>query len=171
MKKFTTCALLAAGMFAGTSHASGIQVEGIRLLRQGQTQEQGQIEIQVNRGAQAQELVVTTLSCNQRELNAGQQQATRIQLAGQVAQEALVILENQARLASEQSIIAPLQGEAGQSQQNELSVDYQYQYGVEIQQARRVIQAPIVIIGSQVSGVLEQIEQQARVASQETCRQ
>lgn len=170
MKRFTPFALVAAGIVAGNSFASGIQVEGIRLLRQGQTQEQGQIEIQVSQG-NAQEIVVTTLSCNQQALNAAQQEKTRLQLSGQPAQEIQAILQNQARLASEQTIAVPMQREAGQSQQNELAIDYQYQSGAEIQLARKIIRSPLVIVGTQISSVLDHVEQQARAAAQETCHQ
>lgn len=116
----------------------------------------------------AQEIQVRTLSCNQQPLSSEQQERSQFQLAGQEALEAQALLQNQVRLASEQELVHPSQQQAHPLA---LTVLYRYQSGEIAQEASVMIQSPLVIIGQQVSTVLEKIEQQARAAAQELCRQ
>jgi hypothetical protein len=161
--------ILATGLLSGYAQANTgeIEIQSFRLARQSQEAGQGQAQMEVAVTQTAtQEILVRTLSCNQQLLSAEQQEQTQFILTGEQALQAQAVLQNQARLASEQAIVSPSQQNPHQMT---LEVVYRYQSAGSAQEAIAKIQSPLVIIGNQVSSVLETIEQQARASAQESC--
>jgi hypothetical protein len=158
-------------LVSASAFCSDVTVDKLTIVRKGG----GQWEGVVTRDASGQ-LLVTTRSCQFRELPDDERSRTSFTLAGPEAVDAEAIFSGVAVLASDETPHSPFSmGGTWLS----LVVDYSYEdHGLRVPEGARKtdhkeIRAPLVILesasGARVSDVLSEIEHHAREAARPVC--
>ena len=126
----------------------------------------GQLESSISEKRDGQ-IHVVTQSCNGKTLNPAEQVQTQFILQGKLEADARAILDDKALIASE---VAWGEFIPAGTWMN-LSIVYEYKKfpGETLEVAKKEIEKPVIIINSQQSDVLREIELETRNVTEEIC--
>lgn len=154
--------LLLAALISTSTFASDVKIKSFSVIRAGG----GSLEAVVAFAADGK-IEAYTKSCNFRELSSEDQVKTLFTLSKEESDEAEVILNNRAIIASKEMALGLPRPTGTWSL---LGLTYEYKnFDGKVIVAKKDINRPVIVIDGKLSNVLRNIEDQAREVNAQVC--